>query len=339
MPDTLLILHVKGTEAETAALPRAEVRAAISQGQLSHSQLIWCPAENVWRQVREMPHLWPSQRIAPAPRPVPRIVEQVTEQPEYVAEATEDPGYSEAEAPVETDEQPDYPVADVPSETDEQPSHSIPRIASGDGVPRVRMAAVMPTVRARAETPVHAGLELEPKYDFAYQIARWLCVGMGVLVLLVVLANYSMIDRPLNHNLEQTRYAKISVYGHLGAFLQPNVLVIHIPPSAAITPANMLDFLATLARNTPRDPIATLVFERVALTPGWKVQYSFSGVSWTKLGTIPSKGDQRLDYLMSQLDNASGEPLLKATTLNQATRNVQRDRLWNAFVAQFMVKS
>src|ERR1700683_2581321 len=43
MPDTRLILHVKGTEAETTELSRDVVRAAVSQGQLTHSQLIWSP--------------------------------------------------------------------------------------------------------------------------------------------------------------------------------------------------------------------------------------------------------------------------------------------------------
>jgi len=43
MPDTHLILHVKGTEAETTELPKEAVRAAISQGKLTHSQLIWSP--------------------------------------------------------------------------------------------------------------------------------------------------------------------------------------------------------------------------------------------------------------------------------------------------------
>src|SRR5271156_2156282 len=69
MSDTRLILHVKGTEAQTTELPRQIVRAAISQGQITHSQLIWSPAHNAWKQVRELPDLLPSQRLAPAPRP------------------------------------------------------------------------------------------------------------------------------------------------------------------------------------------------------------------------------------------------------------------------------
>src|SRR5258707_4657143 len=78
--DTHLILHVKGTESETARLPKQVVRAAISQGQITHSQLIWSPPDNAWKQVRELPHLLPSQKLAPAPAPrvptgpIPRVV-------------------------------------------------------------------------------------------------------------------------------------------------------------------------------------------------------------------------------------------------------------------------
>jgi len=59
MPDTRLILHVKGTEAETAELPREAVRAAISDGRITHSQLIWIPSEYTWKPVKELPELLP----------------------------------------------------------------------------------------------------------------------------------------------------------------------------------------------------------------------------------------------------------------------------------------
>src|SRR5271154_2647249 len=71
LPDLLpierLILHVKGTEAETRELPKPAVRAAIAEGKITHSQLIWSPAQNTWKQVKEMPELLPSQKLAPAP--------------------------------------------------------------------------------------------------------------------------------------------------------------------------------------------------------------------------------------------------------------------------------
>src|SRR5277367_3581287 len=67
LPGERLILHVKGTQAETTELPKHAVRAAISGGQITHSQLIWSTADNAWKQVRELPDLLPSQKLAPAP--------------------------------------------------------------------------------------------------------------------------------------------------------------------------------------------------------------------------------------------------------------------------------
>jgi hypothetical protein len=63
MADTSLILHVKGTEAETAVLPKDVVRAGISEGKITHSQLIWIPGENTWKQVKELPDLLPGESL------------------------------------------------------------------------------------------------------------------------------------------------------------------------------------------------------------------------------------------------------------------------------------
>ena len=63
LPGERLILHVKGTESETQELPKAEVRAGISQGKITHSQLIWIPAENTWKPVRELPDLLPGETL------------------------------------------------------------------------------------------------------------------------------------------------------------------------------------------------------------------------------------------------------------------------------------
>ncbi len=50
LPGERLILHVKGTEAETKELPKDDVRAAIYQGTITQSQLIWIPQEHAWKQ-------------------------------------------------------------------------------------------------------------------------------------------------------------------------------------------------------------------------------------------------------------------------------------------------
>ncbi|MEJ0001230.1 MAG: hypothetical protein WDO13_19980 [Verrucomicrobiota bacterium] len=60
MPDTRLILHVAGTDAQTQELPKEAVKTAIAHGDLSYSQLIWSPDQQSWKQVRELPELLPA---------------------------------------------------------------------------------------------------------------------------------------------------------------------------------------------------------------------------------------------------------------------------------------
>src|SRR5271156_3329017 len=63
MADTRLILHVKGTEAETQELPKEDVKTAVAEGKLSYSQLIWSPPDHAWKQVRELPDLLPGESL------------------------------------------------------------------------------------------------------------------------------------------------------------------------------------------------------------------------------------------------------------------------------------
>ena len=311
MPDTRLILHVKGTEAETTELSREVVRAAVSQGQLTHSQLIWSPQHNAWKQVRELPDLLPSQKLASAPPrvavvPAPRAVDAV-----------------------------------IP----ESPSSPVARVVAA-GAPQVRVVAMAtPQVRVAtkaAVTPIlvrTTGELVVKDEEETFHPFKWICIGLGVLILLVLGGNYLLVDQPLVSNMAQTPYSNVTVYAHLGAFMQPNVLVIHIPASPAITPDNLTDFLATLARNTPQNPISHEPFERVALTSGWMAQYSFSGYSWKELGDMRHEsGAQRKEFLMDQMGDAGGQPLMPESTLNEAMQKAMRDQVWETFEAHFAAK-
>lgn len=301
MPDTLLILHVKGTESETTELPKHVVRAAISQGKLTDSQLIWSPADNVWKQVREMPDLLPSQQLAPAPQQatailVPRVVDEI-----------------------------------IP----ESPSSPVTRAVA------VRVAAAgTPSVRAMAapaSTPSSKSFKV--KEDDSSHPLKWLCIGLGILIALVLGGNYFLVDQPLVSNLSQTPYSKMTVYAHFGAFFQPNTMVIHIPISPAITPENLTGFLVALAHGTPQNPVNRDLFERVVLTSGWTGQYSFSGYSWKQLGDMRDESEaQQKEFLMAQVGDASGQPLMTESTLDEAKQQARGEQVWAAFVAHFASK-
>jgi hypothetical protein len=319
LPSERLILHVKGTEAETTELPKHAVRAAISQGQLTHSQLIWSSADNAWKQVRELPDLLPSQKLAPSPSreaavPVPRAVDAVI---------------------------PESPTGPVARAASAGPPRV--RVASASaGPPRVRVASASagtPTVRASAQASVPSTRGFEVKEDEGSHPLKWICIGLGILILLVLGGNYLLVDQPLVSNLGQTSYSNVRVYAHLGAFMQPNVMVIHIPASSTITPDNLTDFLAALARSTPQNPINRDLFARVALTSGWTVQYSFSGYSWKQLGDMRQEDKaQQKEALLDRLGDAGGQPLMPESTLNEAAQQATRDKVWNTFVAHFTAK-
>jgi hypothetical protein len=165
---------------------------------------------------------------------------------------------------------------------------------------------------------------------------KWVCIGLSVLILVVLGGNYFLVDEPLVSNLGETSFANDFVYAHLGAFMQPNVMVIHVPHSGKITPANLTKFLAALAHSTPLSPVSRDLYSRVALTAGWTAQYSFSGYGWKQLGDMENEDEaQRKEFLMDQMDDAGGQPLMPETTLNEQVRQSKRDQVWNDFVTYF----
>lgn len=284
MGDTRLILHVKGTEQQITELPKQEVRAAISRGEITHSQLIWSVADKTWKQVRDLPHLWPSQKLAPAP--IPRVKAIPT--PRIVA---------------------------VPHAT-----------AQGSAkIPAAHVAKPVPSTSSRIVRENHG-----------FHPLKLFCIGLAIVVLMALGGNYLLVDAPLVSRLGQTPYAHVPVYAHLGGFMQPNVMVIHIPSSSALTHDNLTDFLAALARSTPEAPFGDHSFDRIALTSGWMGQYSFSGHDWKQLGEMEDVA-QRKAFLLDQMSDAAGQPLLSGnSTLDEFARQAERDKIWAAFAAQFI---
>jgi hypothetical protein len=349
LPSERLILHVKGTDAETTELPKHAVRAAISQGQLTHSQLIWSPRDNTWKQVRELPDLLPSQQLAPAPSravvaPVPQDLDAI------IPESPTGPVARAASAELEATPRVRVAVAAPPKVLVGAASAARPQVriaAASAETPQVRVAvaaAGSPQVRVavtEAATPVSvpSTRNFTVKEDEGFHPVKWVCIGLGILILSILGGNYLLVDQPLVSNLSQTSYSNIPVYAHYGAFMQPNIIVIHIPASVALTPDNLTDFLVTLAHSTPQNPLTSDLFERVALTSGWTAQYSFSGYSWKELGGMGHEDKAQLkEDLMERFGDARGQPLMPESTLNEAAQQAARDRVWETFVAHFTAK-
>ena len=403
LPTERLILHVKGTESETRELPKHAVRAGISEGKITHSQLIWRPEENAWKQVRELPDLLPSQKVAPSPSRV--AASPVRDADEAVIPESPNSPVARAVVAAETTPQargaaapptialqvraaaapptvaPQIRAAAAPPTVAPQvrAAAALPTVApqvrvataSPTVAPQVRVAAGSPTVAprvgaaatstpapmpqvraaaavasvgtplAKAPAPVLVRTtgELEVKHKEDFHLFKWICIALGLLILVVVGINYLLVDKPLVSNLDQTRYGNIVVYAHLGAFVQPNVVVIHIPTTSTITPQNLTRYLVELARSTPQNPINHQLFGRVALTNGWTAQYSFDGFIWHQLGEKTQESDdERKKFLMENLDDAGGESLMPESTLNDEAQQAGRDKVWGDFVAHFTAK-
>jgi len=306
MSDTRLILHVKGTHAETAELPKDMVRTAISQGDLTHSQLIWSKADHAWKQAREFPDLLPEAKVAPAPERPAAPVAPVARAAAPVARMVA------AQAPV--------PVAARPARAQAAPT-------------------VMAASAAKAAAPAVAkSYVVKEEADHAHPM-KWVCVVLGALIVLALGTNYFLVERPFAQKMGQTPYAGAPVYAHLGAFVQPNVIVIHIPVSKKVTADNLIDFLVNLAASTPSSPFSDDGYDRVALTSGWTAQYTFSGYNWMKLGDMTKESNAaREEFLLSQLSDARGDSLEQHSTLNAAAQEAARDQLWQSFVANFTAK-
>jgi hypothetical protein len=301
MADTQLILHVEGEK--TAAIPKRIVRAGIAQGQIKYSQLVWSPIHTAWKQIRELPHLWPSQKIAPPPPARPNPPMAVSVAPRVAAGPILAP---RAVPSVKVSAPPKVPVL------------------AGESVGAVPRARVSPSFAAPATPVVARG------NDTAGRIAKWLSFGVGGLLLLAVGVNAVLIDRPLAGNLQISTFKNVPVFAHLGAFIQPADLVIHVPKSAAINRDNLAQFLSTLAHCTPPRPFTQEPFDRVSIGSGWAGRFSFPGAAWTDLGKLTDSPYEQQDFILSEVDDASGQPLAPAGVTSEV-----RDQAWAALLREF----
>lgn len=375
-PGESLVLHVKGTESQTTELPKKAIRTAISKGQITHSQLIWSAAENRWKQVREMPELLPSQKLAPAPvrrQPTEPAVPEQTAPPVGLVippkpkprPAVVGPPRVKIAVPAESAPAGRVPTVNLPLiKTGAEGSGVVPKVKAahtGEPVPVPRAAtpaagsapvpaprpavAVPRTAAAPMAAPISAAMPagglnashvVKEKDGGGSHPLKWICIGLGAFILLIVAANYFVVDQRLEGALAQTTYANIPVYAHYGAFIQPNVIVIHIPATDKLTPDTVVPFLVALAHSTPDNMLTNDLFQRVALTSGWTAQYSFSGYSWKELGDMKSASDaERKEFIMAQISDASGQPLTPESTLSQPMQDTQRERAWKEFIGHF----
>jgi hypothetical protein len=129
----------------------------------------------------------------------------------------------------------------------------------------------------------------------------------------------------------------MTVHAHLGAFAQPNVIVIHVPASSTLNDTNLSSFLVALAQSTPPGPLGR-PYERVAITSGWTGKYSFSGLAWKELGDMGTDDEAaRREFILDQIGNAGGEPLITGTAaMTDEALQARREKTWQNIANEFI---
>jgi hypothetical protein len=289
MPDSepqTVILAVPGTQ-ETQELDFQSVRDAVARGEIGLDHWAWCPAQNEWLPLGQLPGF-----------------------------AAMNPGIAEEPA-TEDDSLPEPTPAAVTSQ--------------GFGGPVIGNPSQLPaTYYSR---PIEDSREFPIFKTFFFILALVVAAMVGV--------NYYLIDQPYHQNLGRTPFASITTHAHLGAFVQPSALLIHILPSTEITSDNFADLLTTLTQCAPSEALKGMPFTSVALTSSWLGEYVISAGDWKGFADMAGlSADQKREYVLNHLEKNDGSPLV--TYLKKDTpddRKAHEAKAWNDLVAHFQPKS
>jgi hypothetical protein len=137
--------------------------------------------------------------------------------------------------------------------------------------------------------------------------------------------------------MSKTPFAEVDTHAHLGAFAQPQALLIHVLPSNKINSDNFADFLTALTQAAPKRALPGMNFQTVSLTPGWLAKYTISGEDWEGLAEMTGfSADQKKQFVLSHLERAGGAPLfIEHRNESTAQQQASQDKAWQQLVATF----
>jgi len=170
-------------------------------------------------------------------------------------------------------------------------------------------AAAAPVAQMR-HAATYYSKPIEEHHEFP--IFKILFVVLGLIIASLVGVNYCLVDQPFRQNMAKTSFANVQTHAHLGAFVQPGVLLIHVMPTQDITPDNFADFLTALTQSAPRGAIAGQPFATVGLTSSWLGQYAITAEDWNGFADMSGfTPDQKKDYVLGHLKKIDGTPLFE----------------------------
>jgi hypothetical protein len=310
MPEAIpqtLILAVPGTQ-ETHTLDIESIRAAVARGEIALDNWAWSPARNEWLPLVQVPEYAEAPVAPPAP-----VVEAVPAPVAVVA----------------------VPVASVV-----QPAASAQAAPVRVAMPAQAVApqAVMPTGQ-RKMAATYYSKPIEEHREFP--LFKILFTLLGLLIAALIGMNYFMVDQPFRAALAKTAFSNVQAHAHLGAFAQPNVLLIHIMPTAQLNDDNFADFLTALAQSAPRSVIAGKPIDTLGLTSEWFSQYIITSDDWDGFADMSGySAEQKKHYVLIHLESGDGTPFyVVAKNQDAATRQAREDALWKQLVTNFSGKS
>ena len=227
----------------------------------------------------------------------------------------------------------------------------LPSVTSPPSGPRDTPGLVPGKMEPIAKTTVHKNAPAPPKKRVVRprrdpkvheEGLSYTKISFGVLyvaVAAIIGANYFLVDKKMDETLAHTPFVLVPAHAHLGSFVQPNALVIHVLPNAELTNDNLADYLQTLAKSTPGRPfMEDKPFGMVALTSAWFSEYAFTGADWQALGKMKdASSDDRRDFITDHLCTIAGQPLIHHTaTQGLVDLKAQRTHVWQDLTTHFV---
>lgn len=312
--ETMLFVAIPGTE-PYAELPKTHVKEQLDKGLLKQSALIWSQKHNSWKQAREITQLISGKL------------------PSHPAQARFTP------APQQPTSQPAVPISQKQQTL--RPAVAQAKQAAKPVINHNHPVRTTPPQATRKSNPAN-----RPPEDFVVEhttgTPAWLkgfCFLLVVIICSLLATNWYYVDHALKSNLaeDNSPFKNVGLYAHLGGFFQVGHMVIHIPPSPAVTKDNFLQFITALAAATPDRPGSHTSFETVNLAKGWTADYSISGRQWRRLAKPDLTDEDRRNILLEQLCKG-GEKVIPPNNLDATGLLKLNEKVWNEFVSTFVSK-
>lgn len=194
-----------------------------------------------------------------------------------------------------------------------------------------------PSAARAALAPPTASYYSEADRPHEFPVLRIAFIALTALIIGLVIVNYFLVEQPFRTQMAKTPFANVSAHAHLGAFMQPTALLIHVWPSKAITPDNFSDLLNAMANSAPRAGVPGVAFNTVSLTPGWLSKYTISAADW---GSFADMGGftpaEKRQFVLTHIERSNGSPLVAEHRYeSDDQRKAREDQVWAQLVATF----